>query len=332
MSRPVHFEIQADDPQAGTKVVWNFFYGYWYRGDSYLLTDLTMLGRGGIERRISTDVSFRVYDAAPEVRDRPDPHELFYQTLARVVAPADLNGIVSLAWRYRDGARHDASWTYVPGLRRAREVNPLNRSDGFLGSDISLDEGAFFDAKPEDFTFRLLGRQDQLVMVDPYSVRGEAEMVPLPGGGWRSLWKDVPRIGADDPAWRGLPWAPPSAALARRAVYVVEARPRDPNYLYGRILLRFDAETFRGSWASKYDRADKLLISYQVANGSWWSPDGGKTWLSPGGIVTQTAENLLYRRATAVLFPPRNPSNPADFRVPTSSADFDPEVLVRLGR
>ncbi len=324
-------EIEASDPQAGAKVVWNNLYSTYYRGDSRFLTEIVMLGTRGVERRLGTDVLMRVYQGAPEAHDRPNPEGLLMQTLARVVQPADLNGTVSLTWRYRDGERPDSVWTYVPGLRRPRQVNPLNRSDGFLGSDISQDDGPFFDGKPESFDLRLVGRQEMLVLIDPFSLRGEGEVVALPAGGYRTVWKEVPRIGADDPQWKGLPWAPVSAVLVRRPVWVVEATPRDPSYLYGKLVLRFDAETYRGSWASKYDRAGRLLLSYQVSNGTWESPDGGKTWVSTGGVAGQIAENLLYRRATAVLFPPRNAKNPTDFRIPTQADAFTPEALARLG-
>jgi len=324
-------EIDAADPQAGTKIVWNHFYAIWYRGDYHFLTEIVMTGRRGVERRILTDVQQRMYDGTPEARERANPANLLLQTIATVVSPADLAGTVSLTWRYRDPTQRDALWTYIPGLRRARQVSPLNRSDGFLGSDVCMDDGPFFDGKAEDFTYRLLERRDQLVLVDPFSVRGEAELIPVPGGGWRTVWKPVPRIGADDPAWRGVPWAPVSAALARRPVWVVEVKPRDPNYLFGKIVLRIDTETFAGAWVSKYDRAGRLMISYQVSLGSWYPmPDG--TWIASGGIPVQTAENVVLRRATALLFPPRNPQNPADYRIATDPALFTPDVLVRMGK
>jgi hypothetical protein len=324
--------VDAGDPQAGVKIVWNYVYAVWYRGDYHFLTELVMLGRRGVERRIQTDVKMHVQEGAPDARAGRDGDDLFVQAIARVVAPADLCGTVSLTWRHRDGAKHDSFWTFVPGLRRPRLMDPLNRSDGFLGSDLSLDDGNFFDAKPEDFTFTVQGRQDQLVLIDPFALRGDVDMVPVEGGGWRTLWKDVPRIGADDPGWRGVPWAPVSSVLVRRPVWVVEARPKDRRYLYGRIVLRFDAETYLGSWASKYDRAGNLAASYQVSSGPYQTPDGGRTWIQSGGIPVQIAENLVYKRATAVLFPARAPNNPADMRVPLSSDRFGPDVLVQLGR
>jgi len=323
-------EIDAASPTAGAEVVWNFFYSNWYRGNCRFLNELVMLGRGGVERRIGTEVKMLFYDGAPELRGRANPRGLQQQSLAKVVSPADLSGTISLTWRYQNDVP-DSLWTYVPGLRRARTVSPINRSDGFLGSDITLDDGPFFDAKPERFTFRLLGQERQLVLMDPFGIRDETEIVPVAGGGWRVVWKDVPRIGADDPTWTGVPWAPVSAVLVERPVWIVEAVPDDPNYLFGRIVLRFDAETFRGTWSSKYDRAGVLIGSYQVSNGAYaQAPDG--SWIPGGGVTVQTAESFLYDRATVVLFPPRDPANPADFRIPLAATEFDADVLVRLGR
>jgi hypothetical protein len=328
----VPFAIDATDPQAGSKVVWNYFYATWYRGDCHFLMELLMLGRRGVERRIVVDMQMRVYDGAPDAPGRTNPDNLQLQSLVSVVAPADLNGTVSLTWRFRDPDHHDTLWTYVPGLRRPRQVSPLNRSDGFMGSDVSLDDGPFFDGKLEDFTFRLLGRQEQFILMDPYSLRGEGELLGLPAGGWRILWKDVPRIGNDDPSWKGVPWAPVSAVLVRRPVWVVEAIPKDPNYLYGRLVLRFDAETYLGTWASKYDRAGAPVASYQVLQGAYLSPDGGRTYVPGAAIGFQIAENLVYKRATVALFPARNRENPADYRVPIPRDLFNPDVLVRFGR
>jgi hypothetical protein len=325
-------DVDPRDPQAATKIVWNFFYNAWYLGDCHLETDLLMMNRRGIERFVRTDVRMRMYDGAPEARGRPNPENLLMQMFGRVTKPADLEGIISLTWRYRDPDRHDSLWTYVPGLRRARQVSVLNRSDGFMGSDLSLDDGSFFDGKPEDFTFRLVGRSEQLVMVDPYSMRGEGEVVPAPGGGWRLVWKDVPRFGADIPDWSGVPWAPVSTALARRPVWIVEARPRDPNYLYLRILLSFDAETYHGAYATKFDQANEPAISYQVSRGSYVRPPGFHTWVGRGGVVTRTAENLIFDRATVVAFPRGAPEMPSDFHVELAPGLFNLGTLTSLGK
>jgi hypothetical protein len=324
-------DLDRDDPELATKIVWNFFYATWYNGDDHFLTELVMLGRHGVERRIGTDVRTRLFDGSPEARGRPNPQNLLMQRFARVVWPADLEGTTSLTWRFRDPDKHDALWSYVPGLRRARQVSALNRSDGFLGSDISLDDGSFFDGKPEDFDFAVIEEGERLVLMCPYSIRGEAEIVPTSDGGWRILWKEVPRIGADLPGWTGVPWAPVSAVLVRRPVWVVEAIPKDPNYLFGRLVLRFDAETFLGSFVTKYDRAGSLLMSYQASEGAYYTGDGGKNYIPAGGMAVRISENFLYDRATAILFPPRNPENPSDYRVSHPEV-FTMDALIRIGK
>lgn len=325
-------DLDVSDPQVATKIVWNYFYTAWYNGNEHFLNELMLLGRAGVERRIVTDVYTLIYDGAPEARERANPQNLLMQRFARVVFPADLNGTTSLSWRFRDPDKRDTLWTYVPGLRRARAVNPLNRSDGFLGSDICLDDGRFFDGKPEDFSFRLLKRAEQFALMDPFSIRGEAEIVPVAGGGWRTIWKDVPRIGLDQPGWQGVPWAPVSSVLVRRPVWIVEAIPKDPNYLYGRLILRFDAETYQGSFASKYDRAGTLMVTYQAGSGAYYTRDDGRSYLSAGGTTVRIGENFLYDRATVVLFPPRNPQNPSDLRVTLSPDLFSVDALVRFGK
>ena len=77
--------------------------------------------------------------------------------ISAVTGPADLQGTVALTHRFRDPGKRDQVWTYVPALRRVRAVSPSNRSDGFLGSDMSQDDGSYFDGKPEDFEWKLVG-------------------------------------------------------------------------------------------------------------------------------------------------------------------------------
>lgn len=325
-------DIEPNDPDAGVKIIWNYYLVQWYRGDTRLTTDVTMVNRSGIERAITTDVLMRMYQGAPETQDRSNPLDLVSQTLARVVAPNDLSGIVSLSWRYRSGDRHDSTWSYIPGLRHVRAIDPLNRSDGFLGSDLSQDDGGFFDGKPEDFTFRLVGREDQLVLFDPHAIRGDYDARPLNGAGWRVVWKDAPRIGLDDPTWKGVAWAPAGAVLGKRPVWVVEASPRDPNYLYERIELRLDAESYQGAWVSKFDRAGQLVILYAVGRSGYHRVGNDGVYIPAGGVIVQVAENLVFDRATAVLFKRGDPSHPSDFRVETDPGDFDSVSLVRHGR
>ena len=256
---------------------------------------------------------------------------LYLRSKALVQSPADLQGTAALTWRFRDATARDQNWTYVPALRRVRAVSPANRSDGFLGSDLAQDDGQYFDGKPEDFEWKLVGETEQLVLSDESSYRGDVDLAPVPGGGWRLVWNDKPWVGYETPGWTGLKWAPTEAVLVKRPFWVVEGVPKDRYYLYGKLLFRFDKETYKGYWSSKYDWKGTLLSSYQVQNGAFHSPDGGEHWFTAGRSTYQTAENVKLDRATAVRFK-RSRENPADYKIPLRSEEFDPDWLVRSGK
>src|SRR5215510_14644779 len=203
-------EIREDDPDAAVKVLWNTIYTVYTGGNSRNVTNLDWVSPTRIERESGQDVTFLYYDGQPKQYSPPNnPDNLLFQFISLSLTPADLQGTAALSWRYKDPSKRDANWAYVPSLRRVRAVSPANRSDGFLGSDISQDDGNFFDGKPEDFTWRLVGRRDALRMVDPYSIKGEGgPLTPVPGGGWRQDWpQNLPAAGFQKDGWKGVGWA-----------------------------------------------------------------------------------------------------------------------------
>jgi len=138
-----------------------------------------------------------------------------------------------------------------------------NRSDGFLGSDLSQDDGAFFDGKPEDFSWKLVGARDAFV-----SPIRQASRARWSGGGVRRRLRGrVARrsevVGFQDPQWTGIAWAPLAPVLRQAEVWIVEAKPRDPYYLFERIELGIDQETFQGAVSRKFDAQGALLRSLQ---------------------------------------------------------------------
>src|SRR3989441_5717896 len=176
-------DIDPADPSAGVKILWNFYYRTYYFGNLRAESQLNMMSPGSLERRLDVDVSFMYYDGVPEQeRLKNNPQNFLYQQLVVVMSPNDLQGTGSLSWRYRDPQKRDSSWAYVPALRRVRAVSPANRSDGFLGSDMSQDDGPFFDGKPEDFDWKLKGEVDQLRLVDPMNLQGKSANSWLPNG------------------------------------------------------------------------------------------------------------------------------------------------------
>ncbi len=323
--------IDANDPQAGVKVVWNQFLAYWSGGSSYNQTRVSMMHPSGIDREIHADGYFKFWDGQLEKYRRPNPNNLQSQFLGVSTYPADLQGTASLTWRYRDPDQRDSVWAFVPALRRVRAVSPANRSDGYLGSDISGDDGFFFDGKPEDFEWKLIGKRDALRIVDPNNVAGTVPVPRAAGGGFEALTYDNPPMaGFQDPQWTGISWAPISAGLAKRPVWIVEGTPKDRYYLYGKIQLWIDAETWDGSWNVKYNWQGEVVHSYQtMARVNSPAPDGEMIFAATQ--VWACAENFKMNRASLAGMR-TNPKAPFVRRVDIDPNIFDAQALARYGK
>jgi Protein of unknown function (DUF1329) len=325
--------IDAADPDAGYKVLWNVDYAYYAGGNSHNLTMLNWVSRAGVDRSSAQDVYFLYYDAQPRQYSPPsNPDNLLFQFLAVTKSPADLQGTASLGYRFKDPTKRDLSWAYVPALRRVREVSPANRSDGFLGSDQSQDDGFFFDGKPEDFAWKVAGHKDGLRFVDPDSIADKIEQHPLPGGGWRTIATNNDRAaGFMVKDWKGVPWAPVAAGLAKRKFWVLEGVPKDKYYLYGKLELWIDDRNWQGAFNRKSSWQDELLNVYQVTGyGSHPLNEKERWWGATFALAL--SENVKSDRATAsgMNGPGAEPAN--DRRVPLDPKFFDYQTLSRFGK
>jgi hypothetical protein len=340
--------IDANDPKAGIKAMWNYLYTLHWAGSFHTISPLNWVTRdGGVIRRISVDTHFKYYDGQPpefQAKIGDNPLNILNRTLAVVREPADVNGIVSLNWRFREGDKQDQSWTYVPALRRVRPINPANRADGFLGSDLSQDDAAYFDAKPEEFDFKLIGEGwvlgtfDNLGIDDPvYPTRltPDMQISPLIDGsetGWRESFPVMNLIAAQDRdgAGKGLvSWAPLQIALVPRPVWIVEAVPHNPYYIYGKQVMYFDKDNFRGYWKSKYDWKGGILMNYQVPESLIYKIDGppGYARLSHAGGCA-IMNNIRQDRATVSGLPVADTE--AWLQIPDQI--FETDRIVRYGK
>ena len=328
--------IDANDPAAAVKILWNHFYRTWYFGSLHAESQVNWISTTALERRTDQDVRFLYYDGVPEEeRPKQNPQNFLSQALVIVKSPADLNSTGSLSWRYRDPGKRDSSWSYVPALRRVRAVSPANRSDGFLGSDMSQDDGPFFDGKAEDFTWTLNGQVEQLRLADSLNLSGKAENRWVDGKGWDPVWPDTPFIGYMDPNWKGVGWAPRGpAVLAKRKFWVIEGVPHDKYYLYGKLQLYIDTISYQGSWHRKYDWKGNQLGAMQVMA---WNPlpftrPNGKVDYNQGSnMAYQCVENLKLNRAT-VAGVKSSPNAGFYGRIVQDPRIFDVDALARVGK
>jgi hypothetical protein len=322
------FKIEASDAQAGVKAIWNAYYSLWRIASTEDLLALDWVGRKGLERQAVLEAHTLYYEGVPSAyAPKTNPLDLAAQQHAVVTTPADLNGTASLVWRFRDPDKDDEAWTYVPALRRVRKISPTNRSDGFLGSDLSQDDGSFFDGKPEAFEWKLVGEREGYVLADPASLAGRVVRTALPKGGYAEEWPAGQKIvGYQGDDWTGVGWAPLAPVLVRRKLWVIEARARDPYYLFHRIEIALDQETFQGVWSRKFDGQGGLLRSLQfLVYATQPTPDGEPMPASSMGYIG--AVNVKSNRATIAGTSPPGASRHLR-RVPLDPGLF---ALDRLG-
>jgi hypothetical protein len=326
-------DIKEDDPDAAYKILWNTTYTVYIGGNSRNTTSLNWISPTGVERSAVQDVIFLYYDGQPKRLIPPkNPDNLLFQFLALTTSPADLQGTAALSWRYNDADKRDASWAYVPALRRVRGVSPTNRSDGFLGSDLSQDDGNFFDGKPQDFEWKLVGLREGLRITDPDALAGKVKRAEMPGGGWRTTFENNDRtVGFQVADWKGIAWAPVAAGLTKRKMWVIEGVPKDKYYLYGKIELWIDSYTYEGAWNRKFSWTGELMNTYQISGPPSAPFNATERWLG-STFGYQCAENVKANRATlaGLVAPGDDVGN--DRRQPLQPSFFDFSTLSRFGK
>ncbi|HSP95832.1 MAG TPA: DUF1329 domain-containing protein [Candidatus Dormibacteraeota bacterium] len=324
--------IDKNDPQAGAKIVWNFFYQSYLLGNSHNQVNLDWVGTSGMQRSIGTDVYQHFFDGQPaKYRPKSNEQNFLFQQISAVTAPADLQGTVALTHRFRDPSRRDQAWTFVPALRRVRAVSPANRSDGFLGSDMSQDDGSYFDGKPEDFDWKLVGEGEMLALMDKASlIDKECDVVAMPNGGFEGKDGLLPRFAYQTKDFTGLAWRPLQSefVLVKRPVWLVEGTPKDKYYLYGKIALRFDKEAWRGTYNSKYDWQGQILNSYTPVFGPFFDVNG--EWRSSAKSGFTMAQNWKLDRATVSYADPKAPVQQS--RITFPEGFFNVDQLNRQGK
>ena len=315
------------------KILWNNFYRTWYFGNILAESQINWSADAPrATRRHQASLSTTTASHRTSARHQPGN---FYKNLALVTGPADLNGTAALTWRYRDATRRDSTWAYVPALRRVRSTSPANRSDGFLGSDESQDDAQFFDAKVEDFTWKLIGQTDQLRISEETNLKGQAKNRWVDGKGWDVQWPDVPFVGYMDPAWKGIAWAPTAAAtLSKRRFWVIEGVPHDKYYLFGKVQLYIDATTYQGAWSRKFGWNGELLAIHQVM--AWNAlpftrPNGKLDYNQGSNQAYQCIENIQMNRATVAGIK-SSPTAGFYLRIKMNPAVFDVDALARSGK
>lgn len=233
-------KIDQSDPQAGVKIMWNFYFQQFWLSSTRYTYDITWVSMKEFERKFGGAWE-RLFYTGRHDGPIPNPDRVDFKDMISVGYPYDVAGIATLLWRNK--STQDQLWSYAPALRRIRQLSPSNSSDAFLGSDISNDDALGFRGKIQTFNWKLIGTQKILA---PFAGNKPTPLTYSKAyKGWTTD-KNSPYIkyGYDYKDWKGAAWAPMNVIWDLRPVYVLEGMPKDPYYNFGRTTIYLDQESY----------------------------------------------------------------------------------------
>jgi len=316
-------QIDPKDPQAATKVVYNFSYTLMQADDVKRSSSLHWVGPTAVQNRIEFQAQL-LFHGSRFSGAIANPDVTLRKEIISGISPAEVYGVMILEWVYLDPQRWNSLWMYVPELRRVRQLPPANGSDSLFGSDLAYDDPYLFSGKVQYFTWKLVGAQDALVpyvSTNPKSLHHESK-----GYGIEEQ-KDPVIMGWEKEGWKGKAWWPTTIQLVKRPVWVIEATAKDPKYGYGRQVLWIDRELYIAYYKEAYNRAGQLwrmlLNSVTVAR----TPEGDFSLAQPE--LTLSVDELLGR---ATIEFPMKKGQPLQFGVGLSDSEFNAGALIQRGK
>lgn len=269
-------EVRADDPDAAWKVMWNHEHKPAFSDDvrtEWVVENQDTAGR--VEKMLSSDVWRRlkwegriVQEPTPVIPH--DPPLRYTEQWGPIQTPFDLKGTSFLAYRYEEGKRADASWLYLPQLRRVRRYSTADRSGTLFGSDIDQDSIWGFNSKPAWWDFVLLGQKEILV--------------PMHAGkyGTADIWCETDGRAS---------WVP-CVTWEKRNVWLVQGRPELLKvYAFSKRHLWIDQEVYNVSTSEMFDQNEELWKVWQNVFWCTKSVREGRSY----------ADQRLYTPAVAVI-------------------------------
>ncbi len=149
---------------------------------------------------------------------------------------------------------------YVPAMRRVLRHSFGTRGDSWNATDFLYEDVNGYLGAAEWMNWKLVGQKTMLLPVNSGAPHG----------------KDVKAV-FDLDAW---PHWNPKVNWQARPVYVLEVKPKIPDYPYSRMLLLVDAETFTVPYKEAYDKKGELWKI--ILGGGKLSKDPNTLPMQPG--------------------------------------------------
>lgn len=221
-------DISDKDPNAGDKIMWNFYYSAPQGGNiDYRLSWVLIDGNKGIDQ--VQDYTFtRLWkknrmDGEPTIGDGSSLTETLYVA----TAPQDIKGTGTFTIRY-DQPRFEDQWAYIKSARRIRRLSGSAWMDPVGGLGMLNDEIYIWNSRPSLYKqTKLLGKRWILVATDAQP-KHDSTKKGTPG--------EYPTINVGEaPYWN------PLLEYQPREVWIVEGTP-PPEHPYSKKIVYVDTQ------------------------------------------------------------------------------------------
>lgn len=242
-------EPQADDPQAGQKLVWNYQYGF-NSGDSETIYPFWWTFRnvktGKVERQLKFEWHFLNFTHRVTFEPKPayddNPGEIYRGIYGIVKEPFDLANTQILIHRYQDDSKRDDAWLYVGFQRRVRRLAAGQITDAFLGSDLMIEDFEGYNGRVTDYKWEYAGTRNLLL---PFYHHNDMELASVPE-------KDPDGYKFIEVEGQGGCF--PKVTYQLRKSFTLVGTPKDPNHPIGKRVINLDSQTMTMASLVTYDR------------------------------------------------------------------------------
>lgn len=261
VGRPFPCAPQADDPNAGKKIAWNFRHTYaageanrvrypWIFRYKDLDTDT-------IERELQMQINFLTFkhrvveEPKPEIT--PNPNNYYRQMYLKVFAPQDVKDTQLLLQLYEDDTKSHSGYIYLGFQRRVRRIDTGQTSDAFLGSDIMIQDFEGYFGPLSDIEWKYLGTEVKLMPVYRHTEQESyhPDFENLDG------YKYIDFHG-DTNCFLNVTWS-------LRRVHKVQGVPKDEGNPVGKRVHYIDSQSMVVPRTIIYDRAGKVWKPWSIA-------------------------------------------------------------------
>jgi len=249
-----------NDPDCGIKIMHNRDIGRTREGSMTNPFTVEWIGKDGFERVLQNEYYRYNFWGNKLAQEEKNQKGLFFMEITVVVAPYDLSGTAQLTYRKIDGSS-DELYVYIPAIRRTKRMSGSNRSDPFMGSDFTIDDGYGWMGQTSNMQWKYIEKKIGLMCISKYSTDSYVKMHKQNDGSWVSDPAEGIKTGWQFEGCKQAGWAPITCVWVPREFYVITCLPEDPYYNMGKMEFWLDQKTLWGQYKLMWDIAGEYWKS-----------------------------------------------------------------------